>query len=162
MVAVEGQVPIPRRKVGFVYGSGQANAPLYLDFYIDLICPDSKAALPTILQVADYYGPDKLLLTTHLFPLPYHRNGFYAAKGAHVVEAATKSKSTYDWFKILYDNIESLTNTATHQISDEAVVQRLEKLASDTGVPASLFSQMIDNETVEMDTREKYDGATGN
>ena len=29
---VSGQVPIPRREVGFVYGSGPANASVHLDF----------------------------------------------------------------------------------------------------------------------------------
>ena len=80
VAVVDGQIPIPKREVGFVYGAGQANASVHLDFYIDLICPDSQAALPTVLKLADVYGPDTLQLTTHLFPLPYHRNGFYAAK----------------------------------------------------------------------------------
>ena len=80
VVMVGGQIPIPKREVGFVYGSGQASASVHLDFYIDLICPDSKVSLPTMLKVADFYGPDSLQLTTHLFPLPYHRVGFYAAK----------------------------------------------------------------------------------
>ena len=80
VAVVAGQVPIPRREVGFVYGSGPANASVHLDFYVDLVCPASKMALPTVLKVADLYGPDTLRLTTHLFPLPYHRVGFYAAK----------------------------------------------------------------------------------
>ena len=77
---VGGQVPIPSREVGFVYKNGAADAPIKLDIYIDLICPDSQEALPHVLEVANYYGPDNLRLRTHLFPLPYHRNGFYAAK----------------------------------------------------------------------------------
>lgn len=77
---VYGQIPIPRREVGFVYGSAKRDAPIHLDFYIDLICPDSQLAFPTMLKIADFYGPEVLVLNTHLFPLPYHRNGFYAAK----------------------------------------------------------------------------------
>ncbi|XP_070204823.1 uncharacterized protein [Littorina saxatilis] len=154
LVAVKGQIPIPRRELGFVYANGQPNASVHLDFYIDLICPDSKAALPTVLQVADHYGPDRLQLVTHLFPLPYHRAGFYAAKGAHVVDMLSKGKSTYAWFNILYNNIDSLVNTATHQISDAAVVQQLAKLAEDVVSGSSgQFAKLVDSDTVEQDTR---------
>lgn len=156
VVVVEGQIPIPRRKVGFVFGWGQANASVHLDFYIDLVCPDSKAAFPTMLKVADYYGPEKLQLTTHLFPLPYHRNGFYAAKGAHVVNMVSNGNSTYDWFEYLYGNIETLTNAATHDMSDLEVVTLLGKLAADIGVPSSVFTQLIDNAKVEEDTRIEW------
>ncbi|KAK7087970.1 uncharacterized protein [Littorina saxatilis] len=154
LVAVKGQIPIPRKKLGFVYANGQPNASVHLDFYIDLICPDSKAALPTVLQVADHYGPDRLRLVTHLFPLPYHRAGFYAAKGAHVVDMLSKGKSTYAWFNTLFTNIDSLANAATHQISDADVVQRLANLAEGLVSGSSgQFAQLVDNSTVEQDTR---------
>jgi len=44
---------------------------------------DSKAAWPTMIEVMDYYGPSKLNLITHIFPLPIHRNAFLAAWGMY-------------------------------------------------------------------------------
>ncbi|XP_025089798.1 uncharacterized protein LOC112561488, partial [Pomacea canaliculata] len=97
-VDVEALVPIPSREVGFVYKSGSADAAVRFNIYIDLICPASMQAFSTVKKVADYYGPSVLRLTTYLFPLPYHRNGFYAAKGAHAVAMMTCGNLTYSWF----------------------------------------------------------------
>lgn len=73
------QIPIPKRPVGFVFNGGDADAPVHLDAYMGPLCPYSRQAFPTIVQLASLYGPDTLKLTIHLFPLPYHRNSFLVA-----------------------------------------------------------------------------------
>ena len=35
----------------------------------------------------------------------------------------SKGSKTYDWFTTVYDNIDSLSTSATHDISDADVVQ---------------------------------------
>ena len=77
---VAGQIPIPKHRAGFVYNLGEPGADVWLDAYMGPLCIDSKPAFPTLLSVADSYGPKKLQLTFHLFPLPYHHNAFLAAK----------------------------------------------------------------------------------
>ncbi|KAJ8312989.1 hypothetical protein KUTeg_010362 [Tegillarca granosa] len=93
LLAVTGeslsQIPIPKRQVGFVFNGGHADAPVHLDAYMGPLCPYSRQAFPTITQLAAEYGPDKLKLTIHLFPLPYHRNSFLVAMGQHVVDQVT-------------------------------------------------------------------------
>ncbi|XP_067664251.1 uncharacterized protein [Haliotis asinina] len=150
------QIPIPRREVGFVYNSGSASAPIHLDFYIDQMCPDSKMAWPTILKVADSYGPSVLQLNTHLFPLPYHRNSFYASKGTHIVNQQSKGANTYVWIKTVYDNIDSLSNLVTFNMSDSQIVDKYANIASGLGVPADTFKSLIQDETIEMDTRTEW------
>ncbi|KAK3586397.1 hypothetical protein CHS0354_013098 [Potamilus streckersoni] len=76
----QGQVPIPSRPLGFPYNLVSPLAKIYLDVYLGPLCPDSQAAFPTLIQVAEHYGPDNLRLNAHLFPLPYHRHAFDAAK----------------------------------------------------------------------------------
>lgn len=80
VVAVYGQIPIPNRPLGYTYGVGSMSAAIQVSGYLGPLCPYSKEAFPTLTKVADHYGPQTVRLTIHLFPLPYHRNAFLAAK----------------------------------------------------------------------------------
>jgi len=61
-----------------VYKNASSSAAIHMDVYLDLACPDSKAAFPVLKQVADNYG-SRLRLKLFIFPLPYHRNAHLAA-----------------------------------------------------------------------------------
>lgn len=74
------QVPIPKKSLGYVYNGGKDSAPIHLEIYADLTCPDCKQCWPTVKQLADFYGPEKLRLVLQTFALPYHTNSFLAAK----------------------------------------------------------------------------------
>jgi thiol-disulfide isomerase/thioredoxin len=75
---VSSQVPIPKRPLGYVYNHGDLGAPVHLDVFMGPVCPDSRAAFPTLEKVADFYK-DKVILTLFEFPLPYHHNSFMGA-----------------------------------------------------------------------------------
>ena len=78
--AVKSQIPLPKHPLGFVYHRGQSSAPIHLTAFVDLTCPDSKQAWPTVKKIADMYGPKVVQFTSQLFPLPYHTNAFIAAQ----------------------------------------------------------------------------------
>lgn len=80
IAVVELQIPLPKRPLGFVYNGGEPSAPIHLTAFVDLTCPDSKQAWPTVKKVADMYGPKVVRFTLQLFPLPYHTNAFLAAQ----------------------------------------------------------------------------------
>ena len=80
IVVVNSQIPLPKRPLGFIYKGGEPSAPIHLTAFVDLTCPDSQQAWPTVKKVADMYGPTTILLTVQLFPLPYHTNAFMAAQ----------------------------------------------------------------------------------
>ena len=44
-------------------------------------------------------------------------------QGTHAMKMISKGSKTYDWFTTVYDNIDSLATSATHDISDADVVQ---------------------------------------
>ena len=78
--AVLCQTPIPKKPLGYVFNNGKSSAPIHLEIYADLTCSDCQQAWPTVKQVAEIYGPDKVRLVFQPFPLPYHTNSFIAAK----------------------------------------------------------------------------------
>ena len=76
---IYAQTPILPRPDGYVYHKGSAEAPIQMEAFIDLVCPDSKTAWPILKKLADSYGPNKLRLTFHINPLVFHRQAYYAA-----------------------------------------------------------------------------------
>lgn len=77
------QVPIPKRKLGYVFGEVKGLTAVNVDAFMGPLCPDSKQTFPTLLQLASHYGPGVLTLRMHMFPLPYHRNSFLVAMVRH-------------------------------------------------------------------------------
>lgn len=97
---VTAQVPIPKRKLGFIYGDVKGLTPVNIDAFLGPLCPDSKLCYPTLLQLADHYGPEVLTLRMHMFPLPYHRNSFLVA----MVRVLTEMDIFFSNFRTIYDN----------------------------------------------------------
>lgn len=85
VAVVNSQIPLPRRPLGFIYKEGEPSAPIHLTAFVDLTCPDSQEAWPTVKKVADMYGPETIQFTVQLFPLPYHTNAFIAAQVSRIV-----------------------------------------------------------------------------
>lgn len=157
LLAVTGeslsQIPIPKRQVGFVFNGGHADAPVHLDAYMGPLCPYSRQAFPTITQLAAEYGPDKLKLTIHLFPLPYHRNSFLVAMGQHVVDQVTNGNMSYAWMANVYSNLVYFVNSVTADMSENEVKQVLSLVAGHVGVSKSVFMTMMDNQDINMKAR---------
>ncbi|XP_072164283.1 uncharacterized protein [Diadema setosum] len=102
---VVSQAPIPNRQPGFVYRTG--NAPVLLEAWVDLVCPDAQAGWPTYLEVADHYGPDAVQFSALMFPLPYHRAAMASAKASFIADELN-STLTFDFFQNSFDKQEAL------------------------------------------------------
>lgn len=76
---VTSQVPIPKRKLGYIFGDVKGLTLVNVDAFLGPVCPDSKEVFPTLLQLANHYGTEVFTLRMHMFPLPYHRNSFLVA-----------------------------------------------------------------------------------
>jgi len=101
---VSGQVPIPSRPPGYTYANGHADAFIQLDMFIDLLCPDSKAAYPALKQVAAKLLPSQFRLRFHQFPLPYHRNAFPVAQASRTITHALGDHTFTLWMETIYAN----------------------------------------------------------
>ncbi|KAJ8313103.1 hypothetical protein KUTeg_010476 [Tegillarca granosa] len=145
------QLPIPKRPVGFVYNGGDADAPVHFDIYMGPLCSDSKTVYPTIIRLADSYGPRTLRLTTHLFPLPFHRNAYLAAMGQHVVDEVTQGNMSYAWMSEVYSHLDTLSNTATADMTENQVKQKFSRIARNVGGVANAPTFMINDVVVDAD-----------
>lgn len=150
---VFGQIPLPNRPLGFPYGLGKPSAPIQLSSFMGPLCPDSQNVFPTLLKVAEYYGPDRVRLVTHLFPLPYHRNSFLAAKGAQIVNALSSGNSTYNWINAVYSQLEALSNELTHNKTEKQVQDMYASIAKSLNLSEMKFNSMYKDEDLEEATR---------
>ena len=123
------QVPIPNRPDGYALSlTAPATAPVVLEAFFDLLCPDSKAAWPVVKQLLEHY-PQSVYFLMHTFPLPYHTFSFLANEGAHVMDALTGGNTTAvrAYTDLLFDVQEAYYNPVTLNQSTTQVVERLAK-----------------------------------
>ena len=69
-------VPIPTQPPGMVLGNGSASAPVQIEVFLELLCPDSRDAWRILKTLSRVYEATKVRIVIHQFPLPYHSNGF--------------------------------------------------------------------------------------
>ncbi|GFS22962.1 thioredoxin superfamily protein [Elysia marginata] len=104
-----GQLSIPARSLGFVYGGSDQKPEVQVVAYLDPTCPDSKAVFPTLLKLAQHYRSEQVQLRMHLHNLPYHRNSHVIAKAAHVLNDFAPNKDmAFRWLGLVYKNPSSI------------------------------------------------------
>ena len=112
-------MPLPNSYPGFRWGS--VGAPVMIEGFLDLLCPDCSGAWPTVLSVLNHYGPSKVSFTFHVFPLPYHTFAFLAAQGAQVIKSVNGSDAAvFDYISLIFANQDSFYSTtqSISQITD--------------------------------------------
>ncbi|XP_038073983.1 uncharacterized protein LOC119742039 [Patiria miniata] len=124
-VVVFGQAPIPHRPPrGFVYpASDPCKAPVEFKAFIDVSCPDCKAAWPTFQKVAEYYNNASTSLVAFeaiIFPLPFHRAAFPAAQATYILRNL-KPTAIYTWFNYIFSHQSKYYNDAILNTSQSAV-----------------------------------------
>ena len=96
-------MPLPNSYPGFRWGS--VGAPVMIEGFLDLLCPDCSGAWPTVLSVLNHYGPAKVSFTFHVFPLPYHTFAFLAAQGAQVIKSVNGSDAAvFDYISLIFEH----------------------------------------------------------
>jgi hypothetical protein len=118
-----------------------------IDAFLDLMCPYSKASYPTITQLPSQYPSGTVLLKISLFPLPFHRNAFYAAQAAQVVynnfvdnvtdeiQAEKNWRKVYDFSSAFFAVQDSFTNVATRNITADEILAKIARIVeSSTGM----------------------------
>ncbi|CAK4685447.1 hypothetical protein LEN26_005648 [Aphanomyces euteiches] len=135
---VQGQVPIPVTPPGFTYGDGSADAPIQLEVFVDLLCPDSKAAHPGLKDLAARLSPEKFRLRIHQFPLPYHQQAYSFAQASQTITHALGADKFTKWLEAVYDVQDQYWNLQTENLGQKQVTEKIEQLAKAT------FPQLTD------------------
>ncbi|XP_041456262.1 uncharacterized protein LOC121408721 isoform X2 [Lytechinus variegatus] len=141
---VTAQAPIPDRPPGFIYKPSPENAaaPVILEAWVDLVCPDSKDAWLTYQKVADFYGPRKLRFSALLFPLPYHRAAMMAAQAAFVADELNPER-TYPFFDNAFSKQPALSDDSIFNRTQTYVVETLAAWAGEVGYDRTEFASRL-------------------
>ncbi|CAL1527704.1 unnamed protein product [Lymnaea stagnalis] len=161
IAVTNAQLSIPTGELGLVYKDGRPCASVKLAAYVDLTCPDSQQAFPTLLQVADSFTGFQVQLRLYIFSLPYHRNSHLISKATRYLSELPANAATnatiFDWIKLIYDNIDSLTTTATANKTEVEVFALLTTLAQRLfPVTADQFKQGAYNADIDAATRLEW------
>ena len=97
-------IPIPLRPSGFRLGDPAANVTV--DAFVDIQCPHSKKAWPTLLSLLEHYKNDSFSLRVHLITLSNHRQAWDMSLGlfalAHTDEK-TNAQTFFDFATFMYE-----------------------------------------------------------
>ena len=153
------QVPIPTRPDGYALGTAPASSPVVVDAFFDLLCPDSKAAWPTVKALIAAY-PSQLYVLLHTFPLPYHTNAFIANQGLHVVDHATmhNRSAILAYTDLLFSDVQAqFYNAATMQHSMTDVIAALAAVTEKANIiSAKTYTAGIADSDINMETRVSW------
>ena len=87
---------------------GKRDAPVTVVVYSDFQCPYCSRVEPTLQQVRDTYGPDKVRMVWKNNPLPFHQNAKPAAEAAQGVFALAGNDAFWKWHDAAFKNQGSL------------------------------------------------------
>ncbi|RMX43150.1 hypothetical protein pdam_00006876 [Pocillopora damicornis] len=152
ITAGNSQIPLPKRPLGFVYKGGEPTAPIHLEAFVDLTCPDCQQAWPTLKKVADMYGPETVQFTLQLFPLPYHTNAFLAAQSVYAVEAYNTSL-VISWMDVIFENQNQLYDFQTMDKNRYDVINIIADLGSKIDIDKTVIKDGLTNTKYNEHTR---------
>jgi len=110
---------------------GKADAPVTIVTISDFQCPFCSRVEPTLKQVRDTYGPDKVRMVWKNNPLPFHKNARPAADAAMTVFGLKGSDAFWKFHDAAFANQQAL--------SDE----NYEKWAVEAGVDKAKFKEAL-------------------
>jgi hypothetical protein len=141
-------MPIPKRPSG--YSSGKADAPIQIEAFIDLQCPYSKKAWPTLLAIAAKYGQERVRLTIQPIVLAEHHQSWDVTKAAVAVAAGDASRFL-DFAGYLYAHQEEYTNAQFRDRTQKDLYALLARFAADYAgeIDTEAFFQRVESEEVE-------------
>ena len=167
---VMADTPVPSRPFGYKYNS-PPDRQVRLDVYEDLLCSDTKADRPALMEFlamedrdGNVYG-DKVEVYFHYFPLPYHHHAHIVTNALTYTFAVTGNHSTtIEFAEWVYDNQE------TYQGEDSKLMNEFEVidlLCSEAGgkfgwEAPDCVTNLRDNRDIEMDTRYNWKFAAYN
>lgn len=126
-------IPIPTRPSGFV--KGNASAWLQIEAFVDIQCPYSKKAWPTLLAVADHYGPNVVQLRVQPLSMANHRQSWDVTKAIFAV-AGANSDVFFNLATFLYAHQDQFFNGPFKQRTQVDLYDLIVRLLAEFGYQA--------------------------
>lgn len=123
-------IPIPKRPSGYVRGG--ASALLQIEAFVDIQCPYSKKAWPTLLAVSDRYGPEKVQLRVQLLSMANHRQSWDVTKAIFIVVGGD-SEAFFRLATFLYDSQQQFVNAEFKQRTQVELYELIVRLLTEFG-----------------------------
>src|SRR5579883_2357708 len=102
---------------------GKRDAPVTIVEYSDFQCPFCSRVEPTLKQVRDTYGPDKVRIIWKSNPLPFHQNAKPASEAAQGVFAMAGNDAFWKFHDNAFKNQGSLNTDSYVKWAQEAGVK---------------------------------------
>ena len=123
-------IPIPKRPSGYVRGA--ASALPQIEAFVNIQCPYSKKAWPTLLAVCDHYGPEKVRLRVQLLSMANHRQSWDVTKAIFAV-ADVDSKLFFPLATFLYEHQEKFVNKEFKERTEPDLYDLIVRLLTEYG-----------------------------
>jgi protein-disulfide isomerase len=122
---------------------GKADAPVTIVTVSDFQCPFCSRVEPTLKQIRDKYGPEKVRFVWKNNPLPFHKDARPTAEAAMAVFGLKGSEAFWKFHDTAFANQQALTQENFDKWAVEAGV---DKAKFDAAVTSKKFSAKIDED----------------
>lgn len=144
-------IPIPTKPSGFHYGSRDAN--VQIEVFIDIQCPHSKRAWPSVIALKEYYTTDQIGLAVHLITLSNHRQAWDISKGIFAL-ANQNDDAFFSFASYLYARQEEYYNGPFRDKTHQDLLNQIADYAHDfSGFDKSRMLELIEMGEVYTDAR---------
>jgi protein-disulfide isomerase len=123
---------------------GKRDAPVTVVIYSDYQCPFCSRVEPTLQQVKDTYGPDKVRLVWKNNPLPFHQNAKPAAEASQGVFALAGNDAFWKFHDTAFKNQGTLGPDSYTKWAQEAGVK--DAAAYKAGLDSHKWADKVDKD----------------
>ncbi|MEM7067989.1 MAG: thioredoxin domain-containing protein [Pseudomonadota bacterium] len=144
-------IPIPRKPSGVLHGSRDAN--IQIEAFVDIQCPHSKRAWPSLIALKEHYTSDQIGLGVHLITLSNHRQAWDISKGVFAL-AADNVEAFFGFASFLYARQEEYYNGPFRDKTHQDLLNRIADYAYEfSGFDRSKMLELIESGEVYTDAR---------
>ena len=126
---------------------GSRSAPVTIVLFSDFQCPFCSRVEPTVQQIKDTYGPDKVRIVWKNEPLPFHPNAKPAAEAAQGVFALAGNDGFWKFHDTAFKNQSALGPDSYTKWAQDAGVKDMAKYKA--GLDAHTWADKVDKDNAE-------------
>ncbi len=128
---------------------GKRDAPVTIVEFSDFQCPFCSRVEPTLDQVRQTYGPDKVRIVWKSNPLPFHQNAKPAAEAAQGVFAMAGNDAFWKFHDAAFKNQGSLGDDSYAKWASDAGVKPADGSAYKAGLASHKWADKVDADLSE-------------